>query len=137
MESVSGESLGLSQQKLIAKVAQSDAGLSFKALLHFQNASGLSLTAIGDVIDLPKSTMRLRRQQNKLSRHESDRLIRLSRIFEQARDLFEGDVSLAREWLASPCRALGSATPLEFAATELGAREVERVIARLIHGVFT
>ena len=34
-------------------------------------------------------------------------------------------------------RALGGATPLDFAKTEPGAREVENVLGRLEHGVFS
>jgi uncharacterized protein (DUF2384 family) len=34
-------------------------------------------------------------------------------------------------------RALGGRSPLDFAQTEPGAREVENVIGRLEHGVFS
>ena len=58
-------------------------------------------------------------------------------LFEQAVDLFEGDAAAARRWLAAPNRALGGESPLSFAETEPGVREVERLIGRLEHGVVT
>lgn len=42
----------------------------------------------------------------------------------------------AREWLRRPLRELGGQTPLELAATEPGAREIERVLGRIDHGIF-
>jgi uncharacterized protein (DUF2384 family) len=37
----------------------------------------------------------------------------------------------------SPQRALGGAVPVDIAKTEVGAREIENIIGRLEHGVFT
>jgi putative toxin-antitoxin system antitoxin component (TIGR02293 family) len=49
--------------------------------------------------------------------------------------LFEGDANAARQWLTAPQPALGGSTPGDYAATELGAREVENLIGRLEHGI--
>ena len=59
------------------------------------------------------------------------------RVFGRALELFEGDSQAAERWLSSPRAALGGATPLELAKTEAGAREVEALIGRLEHGVFS
>ena len=59
------------------------------------------------------------------------------RVFGKAQKLFEGDAWATERWLSSPRRALGGATPLERARTEDGAREVEALIGRLEHGVFS
>ena len=68
---------------------------------------------------------------------ESDRLLRVSRLLEHAIALFEGDAEAARDWLASPAKALAGHAPLDFARSEAGAREVESLIGRLEHGVHT
>jgi putative toxin-antitoxin system antitoxin component (TIGR02293 family) len=47
------------------------------------------------------------------------------------------DVAGAISWLAAPKKALGHETPLAYSRTELGAREVENLIGRLEHGVFS
>ena len=69
--------------------------------------------------------------------NESERLLRISAVFERAVDLFEGDVAAAVAWLNRPNRALGHQTPLDFSGSALGAREVENLIGRLDHGVFS
>jgi len=131
------KTLGLKKRTLSRFAAGQETGLPFKTITQLQKQSGLSQKTIGEVIDLPKSTLRLRRKKGELTRHESDRLIRLGRIFALSVDLFEGNLKSASEWLQTPCRALDDQTPLDYASTELGAREVEAVIGRLEHGVFT
>ena len=63
--------------------------------------------------------------------------MRASRIFARALSLFEGDRDAAKHWLSEPQRALGGEVPLAVARTEVGGLEVERLIGRLEHGVFT
>jgi putative toxin-antitoxin system antitoxin component (TIGR02293 family) len=64
-------------------------------------------------------------------------LLRTVRVFGKALMLFDGDVDAARTWLSTPAPALGDRTPEDVAATDLGAREVESLIGRLEHGVFS
>ena len=46
-------------------------------------------------------------------------------------------VENGRRWLNSPQVGLGGATPLEYAETEVGAREVEDLLGRIEHGVYS
>jgi putative toxin-antitoxin system antitoxin component (TIGR02293 family) len=71
------------------------------------------------------------------SPQESERLLRISGVFERAVELFEGDIAAAVTWLTTPQKSLGRHSPLIYARTEVGAREVENLIGRLEHGVFT
>lgn len=112
-------------------------GFSYQALLAFEANSGVSLQALAGTIGIPERTLARRRVAGRLAPEESERLLRLSSIFEKAVELFEGDVSAAVQWLAAPKRALENQTPLEYARTEVGAREVENLIGRLEHGVFS
>ena len=64
-------------------------------------------------------------------------LLRASRVFGRALELFEGDDAAARRWLSSPQRALGGSKPLSLAGTEVGTGLVEDLIGRLEHGVFS
>lgn len=78
-----------------------------------------------------------RKTEGRFHPHESERLFRISGVFEQAVALFEGDSGAARRWLTAPSKELDNHSPLEIARTEIGAREVENLIGRLEHGVFT
>jgi putative toxin-antitoxin system antitoxin component (TIGR02293 family) len=123
----------LETNELLALVAR---GLPFGAIERFKQASGLAWEAVCELVQIPPRTLTRRRAARRLEPGESDRLVRAARVFQQAIDLFEGDAQAAREWLASPQRAFGGATPLAFARTETGAREVENLIGRLEHGVY-
>ncbi|MCP3663233.1 MAG: DUF2384 domain-containing protein [Gammaproteobacteria bacterium] len=66
---------------------------------------------------------------------ESDRLYRMAKIKSIAEDVF-GDQATANSWLQSVNRALG-AKPLELLDTEAGTDQVERVLTRIEHGVYS
>ncbi len=62
-----------------------------------------------------------------LSPAASERAERLARITALARQAL-GDADEAREWLTTPHALLSYRTPIETAATDLGARLVERIL---------
>jgi len=112
-------------------------GLPYRAFDRFCLNTGLSPESVIALIDIPRRTMTRRRAEGRFLSSESDRLLRASRLFAQALELFEGDRDAARGWLVAAQSALGHAIPLDLARTEVGSREVERLIARLEHGVFS
>jgi putative toxin-antitoxin system antitoxin component (TIGR02293 family) len=112
-------------------------GFSYRSLIAFESNSGLGLQTLADIIGIPERTLARRKASGRLAPEESERLLRLSSIFEKAVELFEGDVSGAVNWLTTPKRPLEGQTPLQYARTEIGAREVENLIGRLEHGVFS
>jgi putative toxin-antitoxin system antitoxin component (TIGR02293 family) len=71
-----------------------------------------------------------------LSPDESDKVMRLSRLLEHAKKVF-GDVDKARAWLKHPQYGLGGAVPLDYAETEIGAREVDNLLGRIEYSVYT
>lgn len=113
------------------------AGVPYRQMVQFQKASALSWEKIARLVHIPLRTLARRQQEGRLRPEESDRLVRAGRVFQQAVDLFEGDVEGARHWLQMPQSSLGGESPLEMASTEVGAREVENLILRLEHGVFS
>ncbi|MBA2620676.1 MAG: DUF2384 domain-containing protein [Acidobacteria bacterium] len=114
-----------------------EAGFSFDALERLGKSTGLSLERLRVAMRITPRTLTRRRKQRKLSPEESDRLVSVSRLLAQTFELFEGNKESGMRWVTSPNRALNGQSPLEVAATETGAREVENLIGRLEHGVFT
>jgi len=102
---------------------------------RFLEATSLSREAAADVLQIPARTLNRRREEGRLHADESDRLLRVARLFARALELCEGDESGARTWLTSPADGLGGATPLEYASTEVGALEVDALIGRIEHGI--
>ncbi len=80
--------------------------------------------------------MQRRKVAGRLTAQESDKVVRFSRLLKQAADLF-GSVERGRAWLKFPQRGLGGAVPLDYAQTEVGALEVERLLGRIQYSVYT
>ena len=129
--------LGLHPLDPIKIFKRVEKGLAFQALERFQKNTGLSTSELADVIVIKMRTLHRRKEQGRLEPEESDRLMRVSRIFGMALELFEGNTDAARHWLFTRQRALGGERPIIFAKTDLGAREVDALIDRLEHGVLT
>jgi putative toxin-antitoxin system antitoxin component (TIGR02293 family) len=86
---------------------------------------------------IPRRTLTRRKREGRFPPDEADRLLRGARVFGRAMELFGGDSDAAAAWLSTSQPALGGRVPLDAAASDVGAREVERVIGRLEHGVFS
>lgn len=129
--------LGLPQLPKLKLIQEVERGFSFKILIRFQRNVDLPMKEIADWVQIPQTTLNRRREQGRLQPAESDRVLRASRVFGKALELFEGDRDATRRWLGKPQRALGGAIPMELAKTDLGAREVEDLVGRLEHGVFS
>jgi putative toxin-antitoxin system antitoxin component (TIGR02293 family) len=121
-------------QGLHEKVQQ---GLSFASFKKLTEAMQLPMRSAAELLLITSRTLHRRQESGRLEPDESDRLVRLSRLFGKAIELFEGDNDGAMQWLQSPARALGGASPLDMCKTEPGALEVEQLIGRLEHGVFS
>ena len=80
---------------------------------------------------VPEATYRRR---TRLSSIESERTERFARVIAAA-EFAWSDQSDAREWLKKLHPELGNKTPLEAASSELGARQVEDLLERLIYGI--
>jgi putative toxin-antitoxin system antitoxin component (TIGR02293 family) len=134
---IPGRTLGLRAENPGELIRQVERGFSFNALRSMESHSGISVARIAAIIGIPERTLARRKTEGRLSSDESERLLRISRIFENAVDLFEGDRTNALKWLTTPKKAFENQTPLEYSRTELGAREVENLMGRLEHGVFS
>ncbi len=111
-------------------------GLPVATFTKIKNDLGLPDKELASFIRVPKSTLAVRKKKGKFSFEESERLYRVQRLFEKAVDVF-GDIESARKWLKEKAHGLGDIAPLEFARTEIGAREVEDLLGRIEHGVFS
>ena len=131
-----GRTLGLKAENSGELIRQVGRGFSFHAMRTLESRSGIPLPQIASIVGIPPRTLARRKSSGRLTSDESEKLLRLSSVFEQAVDFFEGDEANARQWLTTPKKALDDQTPLAYSRTELGAREVENLIGRLEHGVF-
>jgi putative toxin-antitoxin system antitoxin component (TIGR02293 family) len=87
-----------------------------------------------DRLALPRKTLAHRRTLGRLTAEQSDRLVRILRVIEQAEHAF-GDVQKARIWLRRPTTALADHAPLDLLDTDIGTRQVENLLGRIEHGI--
>ena len=111
-------------------------GLPLRELLDLQEALDVPLEALAARIGISKATLHRRKQEGVLTAAESDRVLRFARLIGQASAVFGGP-DAARQWLNAPQRGLAGVVPLDYAETEAGAREVERLLGRIEHGVYS
>jgi putative toxin-antitoxin system antitoxin component (TIGR02293 family) len=110
-------------------------GLPVADVMEFGRAAGFGTDELARLIHIPPRTYARRVASGaRLKIPEGERAARLMRLYDRAKELF-GTHENTRSWLNTEIPALGGRTPLDFAQTEPGAREVEAVIERIEDGV--
>ncbi len=95
---------------------------------------GVSNEELADILGIPTRT--LARRTDRFKPDESERLLRIGSVWSKTVDVLEAPAA-ARRWITQPKRALGGLSPLRCCDTEIGAREVESLLGRIEHGVFS
>jgi putative toxin-antitoxin system antitoxin component (TIGR02293 family) len=119
--------------ELIRKIQR---GLRFSELETLQTSIGMPFEQLAAKLCISRSTLQRRKAAGRLSPDESDKVLRFARLLEHATDVF-GDVDKGRAWLKHPQYGLGGAVPLDYAETEIGAREVDNLLGRIDYGVYS
>jgi putative toxin-antitoxin system antitoxin component (TIGR02293 family) len=123
----------LSAATLIRSV---QAGLPVRELEVLQTSLGLPLDNLAARLGISRATLHRRKAGGRLAPAESDRVVRFARLLGKASEVLESEEH-ARQWLTSPQVGLGGAVPLDYAGTEVGAREVEDLLGRIEYGVYS
>jgi len=97
-------------------------------LVATKSAFGLTMPMIAGIANVSASTIERRLKSDEaLDPVASERLDRLAQVAVLAEDVFENKYT-ASTWMATPNDSLGGQTPLSLCETELGARQVRRVL---------
>lgn len=127
--------LGLRAFDTASLLKRLDQGISYVAFERLRRRLKITSQKLADTALITHRTLARRKKVGRFDPDESDRLVRIARVFSRAIELFGGDEDLAQAWMTRPRRALGGPSPLEMARTEVGAREVEKLIHQIEHGV--
>jgi putative toxin-antitoxin system antitoxin component (TIGR02293 family) len=111
-------------------------GLPVRELDVLQTSLDMPMDKLAPKLGISKATLHRRKAQGRLGPEESDRVLRFARLMGKAIEVMEGE-DAARRWLNSPQVGLGGAVPLDYAETEVGAREVEDLLGRIEYGVYS
>ncbi len=112
-------------------------GLPSGSLLVLGAKLDLKSAALSQKLGIPQRTLTRRlSRHSRLTAAESDRTVRLARVYATAVEMI-GNAAKAAEWLRTPNRALGGGIPIDQLDTDLGAREVENILGRIAYGVYS
>jgi putative toxin-antitoxin system antitoxin component (TIGR02293 family) len=112
-------------------------GLPASSLIALAVKLDLANSVLSRKLGIAQRTLTRRLSQgSRLTAAESDRTVRLARVYANAVDMI-GDEEKAVEWLRTPNRALGGERPLDLLDTDVGAREVEDILGRIAYGVYS
>jgi putative toxin-antitoxin system antitoxin component (TIGR02293 family) len=121
--------------KLGVNLDSVEAGVSLVILRDFVVASGLEATDIYTVV-IPARTLKHRKARKEaLTQDESDKLVRLIRVYDQAVDVL-GEKGRALAWLGEPKKRFEGRTPIQMLRTDLGGRMVEELLGQIYYGMF-
>ena len=116
--------------------ARRRAGLPYASVDAVSSAYHIGSRDLVRILELPLRTLARRKKEKRLRADESDRLLRFTRLATLAEEVF-GSREKASDWLHQKNAALGHETPLRRLDSDLGARQVEDVLVRISHGVYS
>ena len=122
--------------KLAKKI---ETGLPAMWINHLKKVLELTNSQIADTLGISGKTLeriRTNPASNKLNEVTSDRLYRILYIFFKTVTTLE-DTEEARIWLKTPQFGLGNEIPIDLLKTEAGTREIESLLGRIEHGVYS
>ena len=111
-------------------------GLPYASLEAVVAKLQLPRSSAATALNLPERTLARRKKEKRLSPDESDRVLRLARLFSLASTVLENETNAAT-WFKQPNRTFRGETPLSLIDTDTGAREVEETLWQIAHGIFS
>jgi putative toxin-antitoxin system antitoxin component (TIGR02293 family) len=112
-----------------------EAGVPIATMNSFVAESGMKLKDVLEVV-IPLRTLKHRKARKEpLSLDESDKLVRLIRVYDLAVRVF-GEREKAVYWLSEPKRRFNERTPIQMMRTGMGASMVEEMLGQIEHGMF-
>jgi len=109
-------------------------GLDFREFEALRRQLDLSLEELTVRLGLSRAKIEKRKATGRLTPDESGKVVCYARLLGHAVHLF-GALEEARQWLKTPQGRLHGAVPLDYAKTDLGAREVENLLTELAYGI--
>ena len=133
---MTGVSIGVRTKDLNELIDILKKGLPVKTFEQLRNRLDVPERKLASTVNIAYRTLTRRKREGRFKTDESERVLRIAKIYEKALEVLE-DEAYARQWFKLPAKALGGKTPLEYADTEPGADEVNDLLGRMEHGVFT
>ena len=114
-----------------------DEGMPVQAVEALKEVIAIPERQLAQLLGISEKTLsRARAAKGKLDPVASDRLVRVARVAALAIDVLEG-AAAAMHWLKRPQIGLGGRIPLTMLTTDPGRDQVEKLLLRSEHGVYS
>jgi putative toxin-antitoxin system antitoxin component (TIGR02293 family) len=111
-------------------------GLPFATFEVVRSEFDISQKQLSEILEISSRTISRRKEMQRFTPVESDRLYRIIRIVKLAEETF-GDSDKATEWMKTPNRGLGGDVPLYILNTDIGTQQVEEILQRINYGIYS
>ncbi len=128
-------SIGIQTKNIDDMIVILKQGLPAEAFDKLRDRLHVSDNLLSNIVHISKRTLNRRRQDGRLKTDESERVLRIARVYDKALEVFESEEAV-EGWLKKLARGLGHKIPLEYSDTDLGAQEVVNLLGRIEYGVF-
>ncbi|MEJ2219865.1 MAG: hypothetical protein P8X80_03520 [Desulfobacterales bacterium] len=81
-------------------------GLPVRSFEKLGKKLGVSDTLLSRILNIPMRTLTRRKHQGRLNAEESEKVLRIAKLYDKALDVFE-DEGATEKWLNEPARGLG------------------------------
>ena len=131
------QALGIQPRTLTDWEAIIHEGIPVRSVEVLKESIAIPDTQLAELLGISEKTLsRARAAKTKFDPVASDRLFRVARIVALAIDVLE-DEAAALHWLKRPQIGLGGRVPLTMLTTDPGRDQVEKLLLRIEHGVYS
>jgi putative toxin-antitoxin system antitoxin component (TIGR02293 family) len=131
------EALGVRPRSVIDWEALIHEGMPVQSVEVLKGSIAIPDSLLAALLGISEKTLsRARAAKGKLDPVASDRLFRVARVVALAIDVLEAEAG-AVSWLKRPQIGLGGRIPLTMLTTDPGRDQVEKLLLRIEHGVYS
>jgi putative toxin-antitoxin system antitoxin component (TIGR02293 family) len=131
------EALGIKPRTATDWEAIIQRGMPVRSVEVLKESIAIPDSQLADLLGISEKTLsRARAAKGKLDSVASDRLFRVARVIALAIDVLEAEPA-AVHWLKRPQIGLGGRVPLAMLTTDPGRDQVEKLLLRIEHGVYS
>ncbi len=105
------QSIGIKSKNINDLIQKVKKGLPVKSFEKLGKKLGVSDHLLSQIVNIPTRTLTRRKHQGRLNAKESEKVLRIARLYDKALDVFEDEKS-TEKWLKEPARGLGGGHPL-------------------------
>ncbi|GAB4048516.1 type II RES/Xre toxin-antitoxin system antitoxin [Spirosoma litoris] len=96
---------------------------------------GLTDKEMAPILNMSERNMHRLKEDARLARDSSERLLLLTNLLKHGLDVFDGDAETLASWLRNPIRELNNQPPIYLLDTTTGFGLVDDVLGRIEHGI--